>query len=310
MMPHSCHTMIPWLLLVGLLLGAAPARSQNDNRDGRAEEPVRPPETTEGSSEAATQAHSGEPGPPLWKDLPLDILNDQKHFWIRPFRPQRGDLAWTATLTGTTAALLFIDQPVAREISDSPPGSEYDFARTVETLGGAAGDYAVAGSFYLIGRFSQNERARATGILGVRAVTDSFLVVKAIKEISRRPRPSRNDGTVMASDAGDFFAGGRSFPSGHSAQAWALATVVARQYSHRGWVPPTAYGLAGLVAVSRVVERKHFLADVFLGSALGYLIGRRVSGQYQGGSDHQSTWQVNPYIPERGGAAVQLILTF
>jgi len=33
-------------------------------------------------------------------------------------------------------------------------------------------------------------------------------------------------------------------------------------------VPATAYGLAGLVAVARVTQRKHFLADVLVGSAL------------------------------------------
>ena len=52
--------------------------------------------------------------------------------------------------------------------------------------------------------------------------------------------------------------------------------MVARR--HPGWLTRVGvYGLAGAVSFSRVTSREHFPADVAVGSALGWLIGRYVS---------------------------------
>ncbi len=62
-----------------------------------------------------------------------------------------------------------------------------------------------------------------------------------------------------------------SFPSGHSANAFALATALARRYGGRVAVP--AYALAALVPVARIHERHHYLSDVVTGAGLGTLAG-------------------------------------
>src|SRR5262245_52451321 len=63
-----------------------------------------------------------------------------------------------------------------------------------------------------------------------------------------------------------------SFLSGHTTGAFALATVLAERYAQHRWVPFTAYGLAGLVAFSRVSNQNHFPSDVFAGAVIGYSI--------------------------------------
>ena len=87
---------------------------------------------------------------------------------------------------------------------------------------------------------------------------------------SRRTRPT---GGISRSD---FFDGGSSFPSGHSIEAWSLATVIAHEYHDRLAVQIAAYGIASAVSVSRFTGRNHYLSDVLVGSALGYGIGRYV----------------------------------
>lgn len=246
------------------------------------------------------------------KDLPRNILRDQKFLWLRPFRMKRADAPWATGLLGTTAGLMAIDRPVGQELSDAPPGAGFAFSRRVEQLGGGLTDFGIAGAFYLVGRWRGDERARATGLLGFQAVADSLIMVAILKTASQRPRPTLADGRVRNHNAdGGFFVGGRSFPSGHAAEAWALATVVAHQYRHRRWVPPTAYGLAGLVAVSRVTARKHFPADIFVGSVLGYLIGRHV---YHSASCEQTEtsrlWHLLPYTPREGGIGLMLTWEF
>jgi len=61
-----------------------------------------------------------------------------------------------------------------------------------------------------------------------------------------------------------------SFPSGHSANAFALATVLALTSP---WMATPALALAASVAASRVVLGLHFLSDVVAGSLLGVLVG-------------------------------------
>ena len=259
---------------------------------------------------------STQPLPPRkkgLKDLPLQILKDQKVIWIEPFRVTRPrDLYLRSAVVGTSAGLLFLDRPVGQELSDTPPGGLYRFSNRVDKYGGGLADFGVASAFYLTGKWSGNERARETGLLGMRALADSFLVVEVLKTTTRRPRPTNSDGTLRTHNAdGEFFTSGRSFPSGHSTEAWALATVVAHQYSDHRWVPPTSYGLAGLVAVSRVTDRAHFPTDIFVGSLIGYLIGRQVfrSNQQTPVQDN-SGMQFSQLVTPDGGVGISLQWTF
>jgi undecaprenyl-diphosphatase len=59
-----------------------------------------------------------------------------------------------------------------------------------------------------------------------------------------------------------------SFPSGHAASAFTAATVLAG-----GPATPFLYGLAGMVAISRVYVRMHHASDIIAGAALGLAMG-------------------------------------
>jgi membrane-associated phospholipid phosphatase len=77
-----------------------------------------------------------------------------------------------------------------------------------------------------------------------------------------------------------FFSGGQSpfkgssFPSGHAAGVFSVATVVATRYRNHRWVPWVTYAFATAISFSRVTTLSHFPSDVFLGAALGYTITR------------------------------------
>lgn len=216
------------------------------------------------------------PGPPL-KGVAQDVLRDQAFLWSRPFRLKRSDLRWTGALLGVSGGLLATDRRVGQEMSETPPGDLFRFGRRVSQIGGLEGDVAVAGAFYMVGRLAGDERARTTGVLGLRAFADALIVVGSLKTVTQRPRPTQKGGRVRQHDAdGEFFTGGRSFPSGHAMDNWALATVVACQYSDRRWVSPVAYSLAGLVSIARVAQRRHFPGDTFVGGSIGFMIGRHV----------------------------------
>jgi len=84
------------------------------------------------------------------------------------------------------------------------------------------------------------------------------------------------DQKPIEKNAGDFWGGGTSFPSGHAIQIWSIASLVAHEYRQNMIVQVTAYSLAGIVSASRVAAQKHFASDVVLGGTMGWFIGRYV----------------------------------
>jgi membrane-associated phospholipid phosphatase len=107
---------------------------------------------------------------------------------------------------------------------------------------------------------SRGRRAAGTGVAAIGAT--SALVNLAVKPIFVRTRPATDarPGGVhvrMPKSA--------SFPSGHSASAFAFASAV-------GGLPLGV--LAGAVAYSRVHTGVHYPGDVLIGSLIGAVIGR------------------------------------
>lgn len=208
------------------------------------------------------------PTPTLEHEFFKNVLRDQKAIWTSPFHLHERDGRWLAPIGLGTAALIATDQRTGDEMAEST--GQLNASRIVSYAGSAYGVGAVAGAFYLAGRAGHNPRARETGVLSAEALLDSAIVVTALKEITQRTRPSGGR------SRSDFFDGGSSFPSGHSIEAWSLATVIANEYHGHLSVQVAAYGIASAVSVSRFTGQKHYLSDVLVGSAMGYGIGRYV----------------------------------
>lgn len=95
------------------------------------------------------------------------------------------------------------------------------------------------------------------------AVASNVIVTMVLKEAVGRTRPNEADD--------------KSFPSGHTSNAFTMATVLDAHYGRRAGIP--AYVLASLVGISRIRRDAHWLSDVVAGAALGYLTGRTVVRQ-------------------------------
>jgi undecaprenyl-diphosphatase len=99
-------------------------------------------------------------------------------------------------------------------------------------------------------------------------------LTEVLKAAVGRPRPVLyTDEAPAAINAGSA----RSFPSGHTSVAFALATSywLARRdkYGNPGVLGWLAFGVATGVGVSRVAAGKHFPSDVFAGAVLGTASG-------------------------------------
>jgi membrane-associated phospholipid phosphatase len=64
----------------------------------------------------------------------------------------------------------------------------------------------------------------------------------------------------------------QSFPSGHTAQAFAAASIVHQEFKHKSiWYGIGAYTLATSVGAFRMLNNRHWESDVFAGAGFGIL---------------------------------------
>lgn len=99
---------------------------------------------------------------------------------------------------------------------------------------------------------------------GRMAVSDAFsagimaIAVNGLKYSVRRMRP---DGSSR-----------NSFPSGHTATAFMMATILHKEYGWRSpWFSIGGYTVAAATGISRIMNNRHWTTDVAAGAAVGIL---------------------------------------
>jgi membrane-associated phospholipid phosphatase len=103
----------------------------------------------------------------------------------------------------------------------------------------------------------KNDLANRTVLL-IKSELLMTVLVQSLKYASHIQRP----------DSSDF----HSFPSGHTAQAFAAATFLQKEYGHISiWYSIGGYTIAGGVGVLRMLNNKHWLPDVLVGAGIGIL---------------------------------------
>jgi hypothetical protein len=230
------------------------------------------------------------------------LVGDQKEFWTEPTRLRVKDLKWVAPFAGVTSAFIASDSWWAKQV----PASHVSTSKKISDYG-AYSLIGLGGASFLLGHMKHDDHLSETGLLAGEAAINATGVAYVFKEITQRQRPLQGNGN------GDFFQGGLSFPSEHSAIAWSIASVWAHEYP--GWLSQIgAYGLASAVTMTRVTAKQHFPSDVIIGGALGWYFGRQVYRAHHdpelGGSgwgplvDHPTgehprnpNYMASPYVP-------------
>jgi len=177
-----------------------------------------------------------------------------------------------ASLAVLPFLVLYVDGPAKSFVVSVQSDWGLQVATVITTMGYGLADAAIAGTLFVIGLMAGKPREALAGRLGLFAVIISGLFGQLFKHLFCRARP-------LTEKSGEFFsefpclgkgAGFISFPSGHSITAFALAFVLARVYPRYAVL---FYGLAVLVALSRVYLAKHFPSDVVAGAVVGILAG-------------------------------------
>jgi membrane-associated phospholipid phosphatase len=219
------------------------------------------------------------------------VADDIKQQVTYPFRATGSDWAKIGGFAVvTTGAILFADKPVNRLAIQIRANKSVVSASTyVTNFGGLYEAYTLAalGAYGLI---FKKDKEKTTTLLATQAYITAAAIETALKYLTGRQRPSYYNSITGLNNhtfRGPFYhflksdnSSYESFPSGHTTVAFAAATVFAMEYKDIPIVPIIAYSAATSIGLSRIVQNQHWISDVLVGAALGFLSGRQVVNNY------------------------------
>lgn len=197
------------------------------------------------------------------------------------------DAAVAGIFTAAGVGALALDRPLADRLQRPEVQARRGQAATAVAFRRVAqpGLALALPTLWAIGRLVDDRTTAAVGLRGAEAVGAALVTVGGVKLLAGRARPS-----VSGRDPTSWrFARGitdgseyRSFPSGHTAAAFAAASAVtaelaARRSSLRWTVGVPLYVGAGAAGWARMYENRHWASDVIGGAAIGTVAGTAVA---------------------------------
>ncbi len=218
---------------------------------------------------------------PAWYEMFTRVPGDWVRFGSENFRLAR--IPAMVGLAGLTAALIVADQESwhSTENACNRTQTSRDLMQSFAEIGNGRTVLAVAGAFALAGWAVDDARAVRTASQMVESYLACGITVQALKHLTGRERPERQS---RPRGAWRFFPNQSeyhrsmpkfdAFPSGHTAGAMGMVTVLIENYPEIPWLRPVGYAAVGLVTVSLVSRGWHWYSDFPLALVLGYQFGR------------------------------------
>ncbi len=215
-------------------------------------------------------------------DSEPENTSQESSSWLRPALFIGGGLATTAILIRTDQTTYNV---LHRWRTTSDPLGEV--SPVITNLGDGRASMAIFGGFLAYSFIDKDNQAFQAGKIGLESFLVAGISTQILKHTFGRQRPStatqnggRWNGAYFLLNQGSGKRGGYAsfdaFPSGHTATVFAAATTLAEVYHDSPWVSYASYGVATSVAISRVMERAHWLSDCFVGGLIGYFSTRLV----------------------------------
>jgi membrane-associated phospholipid phosphatase len=181
----------------------------------------------------------------------------------------------TATVMGLLFAATLLED---RNLRVEAPEHRGNTSNSISSVGNSFGEWRYVvpalSAGYLAGQIAGSSGLKRAALRAGAAAALAGGVTTALKYTIGRSRPE------VAGDPDQFrpFTHWNSFPSGHTAVAFAIATAVAEETGDR-WTDAALYGAATLTALARVNDDRHWTSDVLIGGLVGHLSAKWVSQQ-------------------------------
>src|SRR5216684_1180502 len=199
------------------------------------------------------------------------VILDAKEVFTAPARWDTHDWLILGSIAAGIGTVAAFDEDIEHGIRRARNNTVTNILDNVQPFGN---EYAIGivGTFYIYGEFFKDPRAKTTALDTISATAiASGLVTNSFKYVIGRGRPTDGHGAYNFQP----FSGQDSFSSGHTTEAFALASVITEHYN-APWVQVTAYGLASAVGYARLNNNRHWPSDVLAGATIGTFVGKTV----------------------------------
>lgn len=208
----------------------------------------------------------------------ISYFDDGIHVITQPFRWQKKN--WIiAGVTLTVGTIIYtFDSDIQNVFKNNRTSFTNNLSKNfIEPFGSGVYSIPLLGLLYLHGAMNQNTKSKTIALDGMKTFIISAVMATILKQMTKRHRPFQDiqanprlwDGLFGKSQYD-------SFPSGHTAASFALASFISSAYNNKLWLGVSSYALASLVGLSRINDDKHWASDVFIGAIMGYYIGKSI----------------------------------
>ena len=235
----------------------------------------------------------------LNRDYFKGIFSDIAYTATSPSRWDHSDWIMTGAVAVGTGFFIGLDEEIRGVFEDNRSSTTDDFANLFEPFGNGVVTIPALAAFYIFGHYDENDKVKRTALIATESFLVTGLYTTVLKVSVGRHRPST--GSSSTSFDG-FTTDHKSFPSGHTSTAFAIATVIANKYEETPYIKPISYGIASLTGLSRINDEKHWASDVFFGAALGYFTSKTILRLHNNKKGQHFT--IYPRADSRGGGIV------
>jgi len=206
----------------------------------------------------------------------IELFGNTKQIIISPFQKwdNRKWITSSLFIGGSLLSYFTLDKPIHSLLKNEQSQAWRNFNTGFSNIG----EPLIIGSFIvgleLMGHISKNNKFNKVAVLSAHSLFISLSSCYGAKVLSGRARPTVSDrpdlwyGPTWNDDSK------RSFFSGHTTALFTLTTVIAMEFEHVKWLPPTLYSIAGLSSISRIASDEHWTSDVVFAALFAHVVAR------------------------------------
>jgi membrane-associated phospholipid phosphatase len=218
------------------------------------------------------------------------LRDDLKAYGAEPLRWRGREWLRFAGIAAATRVAYEYDDDVREDYANDGEPNYHEVADAMPPA-------ILFGATWFAAKLRDNEQAFEEAAMMRRAFVLQVFGTEVMKVAFRRERPGPGVPPDNWSNGHSL-----SFPSGHTAAAFAIGTVFAESGDdeHRRWRRVIGYGVGAVVGYQRINHDAHWLSDTVAGAALGIATAKFVMRRHEG-TEPRGVFSL---LPMEGGTKV------
>lgn len=225
----------------------------------------------------------------LSEELISDSWYNAGHWFEKPKDLKTKHLVYALAGTSAIAISANFDQDWQQSLALGTSDQNSVYSQISEPFGNPVKMGLLALGTYYASGYLQKEKLQGASSAALQSMLTAGLAAMTLKLLLHRERPEEQLNLDPYRFNGPSFSSENlSFPSGHSATAFALASSLSAYFQNDWRLSLPLYLLASATAYQRIRDFKHWPSDVVAGALLGIWIGQKIGTWQREKSSHIS----------------------